>query len=188
MKNLNDFTIKEFYKYKELIESDANMFEVLELFGIKDAHLIPFNDFRDYSEQVKQMELSKKGVNKYYKINGKTYFAQLDILKLNAGQFIDLQYYMNNFKIHEILSVFLIPCYKKNIFGKDIAYKYNTGYDIFKVQNDLLNYMKISEASELSSFFLSSSTSLLKIINNSLISKMAKKLKKREKLKKKEVK
>lgn len=184
LKQLNDFTIEEFNRYKELIESNTDTFTVLELFGIEDAYLLPFDEFREYSEQVKQMELSKKGVNKYYKINGKTYYAQLDILKLNAGQFIDLQYYMGRFQIHEVLSVFLIPCYKKNVFGKYIPYKYNTGYDIFEVQKDLLKHMKISEASELSTFFLSSSTSLLKIINNSLILKMEKKLKKREKQKK----
>lgn len=181
MKHLNDFTIQEFYKYKELIDNNTDMFTVLELFGIKDAEFLPINKFNEYSDQIKQMELSKKGVNKYYKINGKTYYAELNILKLNAGQFIDFQYYMSNFEIHKILSVFMIPCYKKNIFGKYIHHKYNTGYDVLDVQKDLLNNMKISEASDLSSFFLSSSTSLLKIINNSLISKMVKKLKKREK-------
>lgn len=188
MRNLNDFTIKEFNEFKELIEDSTNnqpiVFDILTLFGVKDSYNLPFGEFEDKWREIQNMTLSTRGTQTIYKINGRRFKPCLDILKLSAGQFIDLQTYMVNFKIEECLSVILIPQYRSKLFGWS-TYNYADGYDPIEVQEFLLNNMKIGQASELSAFFLKSSGELLKTMTQFSTKKLAKmrlkELKKREK-------
>lgn len=182
MKDINQFTIKEFQEYQELINQEGiSMFDILNFFGVEDSYDLPLSEFNKLSSAVQSQELRPGKVKRYYLINGKKYFAQLDIRKLSAGQFIDLQLYLKDFKLEQILSVFMLPTYKEGFFNKEKVRKYNDGYDVLEVQEDLKNHFIMSEANSLSAFFLTSSQSLLTIINNSLIRKMAKMLKKKEK-------
>ncbi len=165
MKQLNELTIKEYYEYKEMLEMDEpDVFGIFELFEL-NAKDMPFEEFQKKQLEIQNMTLSKTGVYKYYKINGKKYKACLNHLKASAGQFIDFQAYMKDFKLEEVLSVFLIPM-KKGMFSWT-ELKYNDGYDVLEVQKDILNHMNINEASELSNFFLTSSLQLLKIMKAS---------------------
>lgn len=182
LKQLSELTIKEYYEYKELIEmKEPDILGIFELFGL-DARDMPFDEFEKKSREIKDMQLPTRGVHKYYKINGKKYKACLNHLKASAGQFIDFQAYMKDFKIEEVLSVFLIPM-KKNMFSWT-KLKYNDGYDVLEVQKDILNYMTIGEANELSNFFLISSTQLLKVMKQSLEKREFKMRKKKLKLQK----
>jgi hypothetical protein len=83
---------------------------------------------------------------------------------------------MRDFKLEEVLSVFLIPQYRK--WGKWHTYKYNSGYDVIKVQENLYNHMKIGDAQELSNFFLKSSVKLLGLMKGFLEKKQVKEKKK----------
>lgn len=188
MKHLNDFTIKEFNEFNQLVEQNEtnspNVFDILELFGVKDSYKLPVDEFESKWREIQNMTLSTKGVSNVYNINGRRFKANLDVLKLSAGQFIDLQTYMANFKLEECLSVILIPQHRGRFFGWE-TYDYADGYDPIEVQQFLLNNMKIGQASELSAFFLKTSGELLKTMvafsTKKLFKMRLKKLKKDQK-------
>ena len=182
IKDLNQFTIKEFNEYVEITNNqngEHDIFDVLEMFGVENAYDLPLNEFNKIKAAIELQEIRTVKPKKYYKINGKEYYAELNITKLTAGQFIDLQIYMSDFKLEKILSIFLLPVEKK--WFKKSHKRYNENYDIVQVQADILNYFNICDANSLSSFFLHSSKSLLGILNNSLMRKLNKKLKEKEK-------
>ena len=168
MKQLKDFTIKEFEQYQELLETDGTDAEILELFGV-DINKISASEYKDSMLKINSMGLNAR-LKKHYTINGVRYKASLNIMKLNAAQFIDFQAHMKDFKIENILSVFMIPQTKVWYGWKDG--KYNTGYDVIQTINDIHNHFKMSDAKVLSDFFLSQSTSLLKIMKDYLTKKM----------------
>lgn len=168
MKQLDDFTIKEFDEFKEALSGDEpDLVTIFELFNM-DMFKLKFDDFQNKWKHIQNMTLSTKGVKKIYNINGRKFKATLNPLKLKAGQYIDFQTYMSqeNVGIHKILSVFLIPQYKSNFFGKYITRNYNDGYDMVEVQKFLYNNMKIGEASELNNFFLYWSLKLIKTMKD----------------------
>lgn len=165
MRELKDFSIKEFEEYKEILEQDElDEAALLKMFWV-DVDKLSINEMSDIKNRINSMDLNTK-LKKRYTINGVRYKAQLNIMKLNAAQFIDFQAYMKDFKIQNILSVFLIPQTKVWYGWKDG--KYNTGYDVSKVIDDIYNEFKMSDAKLLSDFFLSQSTSLLKIMKDYL--------------------
>lgn len=185
MKNINNFTIKEFEQYKEMLNEDPqDIFGIMELFGINNPEDLPIDKYNQIWQDILGQTLSIRPVQRIYTINGKRYEAKLEVLNLNAAQFLDLQSYMNDFKIHEVLSVFLIPQYKK--FLKWNTYKYNDGYDPLEVQKELYNHFNIGQASELSNFFFQISLNLLQVMTACLEKKQMKmelkKIKKEKKM------
>lgn len=175
LKELKDFTIKEFEQYQELLQEDIlDEAAILELFGV-DINKLSISEFRDASNKIKSMSMSTK-LKKYYVIKGVRYKPTLNLMKVNAAQFIDFQSYMKDFKIENVLSVFMIPQIKTWYGWKDG--KYNTGYNPIDVISDIYNEFKMSDAKVLSDFFLSQSTSLLKIMKDYLTKKMYLKKKK----------
>lgn len=162
LRQLEDFTIKEYETYQELITlKEPDIFGIFELFGY-DAVDMPYDKFESIWAEIQQMTISKGGVHKTYKFKDVRYSVTLNHLKLKAGQFIDFQQYMQDFNLSKVLSVFLIPQYKKNFMWK--TYKYNDGYDIFEVQEHIKNNITIKEASNLTDFFLKSSVKLLQVM------------------------
>lgn len=174
MRNINDFTIKEYYQFMELVNDNNDVFGLLELFGINNPGELPIDKFNSYIDNIKSQTLSMKGIKREYKINGKKYKPTLNILKLKAGQFIDLQHYMQNFKIEEVLSVFMLPQKNKKFLGQTKYHNYNDGYDPLKVKEEIYNHFSIGEANELSAFFLNSSIKLLKTMGGFLNKKKVK--------------
>lgn len=169
LKHLNDFSIKEFEEYREILEQDeVNEVELLKLFGV-DAGKLSVSELKSTIDKINGMILNAK-LKKYYTINGVRYKATLNLMRLNAAQFIDFQAHMKDFKIQNILSVFLIPQTKVWYGWKDG--KYNTNYDVIKTIDLIYNEFKMSDAKLLSDFFLSQSTSLLKIMKDYLTKKM----------------
>ena len=177
MRHIKDFSIKEFTQYQEMLQYDEpDMISIFNLFGL-DMMSLSYDAFQKKWMEIISMVLPRNGVEKYYKINGVRYKACLNHLKLSAGQFIDFQSYMRDFKLEEVMSVFLIPQHKK--WGRWVTPKYNSGYDIIKVQENLYNHMKIGDAQELSAFFLDSSVKLLGLMKGFLEKKQYKMKKKR---------
>lgn len=169
MKQLNDFTIKEFNEYQEILAEDPiNEAEVLRIFGL-DIEKMTLNDYKSSMSKINTMTLGAK-LKRVYVVNGKRYKVNLNLLKINAGQFIDFQSYMKDFKIENILSIFMIPQTKVWYGWKDN--KYNNGYNPIEVIDDMYNHFKMSDAKVLSDFFLSQSTKLLKVMQEYLTKKM----------------
>lgn len=176
MRHIKDFTIKEFMQYQEMLQYDEpDMVSIFNLFGL-DMMSLSYDVYQRKWMEIVSMVLPRNGVEKHYKINGTRYKVCLNHLKLSAGQFIDFQSYMRNFKLEEVLSVFLIPQYRK--WGRWHTYKYNSGYDVIEVQENLYNHMKIGDAQELSNFFLKSSVKLLGLMKGFLEKKQVKERKK----------
>lgn len=169
MKQLKDFSIKEFNEYNEILaEEVVNEAEILRMFGL-DIEKLSIKEYKKYMSEINKMTLDTK-LKRTYTINGKRYKPNLNLLKINAAQFIDFQAYMKDFKIENVLSIFMIPQIKTWYGWKDG--KYNDGYNPLEVIEDMRNHFKMSDAKVLSDFFLSQSTRLLKIMKDYLNKKL----------------
>lgn len=168
-KQLKDLTLKEFQSYNEMLNmKKPDIFGIVELFGF-DATEMPFDEFSNVWTTIQAMTIPIKGTKKHYVINGVRYKAHLNHLTLTAGQFVDFQSYMQDFKMENILSVFLVPQYRK--YGLWRTNKYNNNYDLLVVQDDIFNHMKIGDAQELASFFLNASLLSLETMKDFLVKK-----------------
>jgi len=153
MKQLKDLTLEEFNKYTVLVnEKKPKIVEIFKLFGI-DFNKLKAIEITQLTNEIVGMSLPTKGTNLVYKINGKRFTPTLNLLKLSAAQFIDLQTYTVENKQHELASVFLIPQYRSR-FGFWKTFEYGEGYDISQVQEFLYKYMTIGDYNNLSNFFL----------------------------------
>jgi hypothetical protein len=167
MKKLKDFTIKEFLQLQELLnEEKLDFFEIFKLYDL-DLLKMDSTEFLNKKFEIENDVLPQpKGlVEKYYKIGGKKYKPTLNMRKITASQFIDLQTYLAKNDLAGIISIFMIPFKKKFLF-KEIYYKYNDGYDMFELKNNINENMKIVDAQNLSAFFLSQSVKLQQVMVN----------------------
>lgn len=73
-----------------------------------------------------------------------------EIGKMSTAQYVDFQHLCDDPLHHlpELVSVFLIP----------EGHKYNTGYDIIELQDDIRNTLCVADASSLLAFFCGNST------------------------------
>lgn len=173
MKTLNDLTLYEFEQFTELVADKDNLdlVSIFELFG-EDAVELSYNEFADKWNKIQNMTLEDKGIKRIYKINGRRFKACLNMTKLKAAQFIDLQQLMlSEWRISDMLSVVLIPQYRRWFTWK--TRKYNSGYDILEVREFLNKNFKAGEANQLSAFFLNQSTGLLQVTADYLRKKEA---------------
>lgn len=163
-------TLKEFDLYQEMLKEDTkDVYSILKLFGY-DIDNLDIAELKVAELEVSTMKLEDGKIKDIYIIGDRRFKSNLDLKTLKASQFIDFESYISNFKLQEVLSVFLIP-QKRNKFGKWITPKYNDGYDIFDTQEYLYNNFPIGEANELSAFFFSQSNDWLKNMKVYLVKK-----------------
>lgn len=180
IKNINDLSISQYYEFEELLKNN-DIFGIFDLFGIDSSELSIREMNNTFNEITKILPVKSK-LEKYYYINGVKYKAILNLTKLKAGQFIDLQTYMSGSrKLEQILSIFLIPMKRK--YGMWFEQKYGD-YDVIAVQKEIFDNFRISDARALSDFFLTLSITLLQIMKDSSARKLMKKKKEKEKNKK----
>lgn len=194
MKKLEDFTLKEYEEYNELVKNagENDLFEIMELFGIKNPDKLEIKEFERLSSKIAAEVVSPRQLKEEYEINGKKYKLVTMIKDVKAAQFVDFQIYLKNYKIQNVLSIFLLPIEYRwsKIFKKSFkkVKDYNDGYDLVELQKDIYEHLTISDAITISDFFLNLSTTLLPIIHNSLMIQMAaekeKSMRKRKKLQK----
>ena len=141
------------------IEQDEKLVLITQL--IYDINVLekPIIEVRKYFDNVNTLlktDMPKEVVQDTYIINNVTYKLFKDVEKISTAMFIDYSNYVqNDFSINnynEFLSIFLIP----------EGHTYNDGYDIRKVQNDIDNFLPITTAYSIASFFLSYSIRLQK--------------------------
>lgn len=164
MKTVNDLTINEYNKYLELISEESfDTFSLLELMGYVPDKL-KVSQLNVIISTITSTPLKTTKVKRYYKVGKWTLRANLNLTKITAAQFIDLQNYLQDFKLEQVLTVFLVPC-KKTLWGyKQLPYADRNHYLVEELQEDLLNHFSIAEANTLSSFFFSQSMALLKVM------------------------
>lgn len=168
-----DVSINEYYDITDIIEDDS-----LEPYD-KEVKLIAFinnmtddevwalniNEFREL--QVKAMWLYefdfRKNTNfKNIKINNEKYTIDINLQHFTVAQYIDFQTFWPKTKtnmrevIGNVLACFIIPK----------GHKYNDGYDITSVIEDIKDNIDIMTANEIMFFFLSTYQTLMRIFLN----------------------
>lgn len=174
MKNLNLLTINEWNKLLELLNTkkkkDLDLVSIFELLE-EDYTQLSAGEFQKRWNYIKSFFPQKTKVERYYILNGKKYKVLLNLAKLKAAQFIDLQTIIQSGnKLEDVISIFLIPTKKSLFRNKEL--NYGEGYDILELRQDILNHMTISDAFTLSDFFFSQSQRLLEVTKGYLTKKM----------------
>ena len=177
MKKIEDLTLKEYEIYKEELDSnDFNILRILEIFGIKDPDKLDVQELKKVTDYVINSRININPLKEEYTIKDKTFKAVLEIKDIKAAQYIDFQSYMKNYKLQNVLSIFLLPIEygKSRIFHRRTkrVLAYNDGYDIIEVQNLIYENFKIGDALALSGFFFNLSEKLIPIMANSLTFQM----------------
>lgn len=181
MRSIDDFTIKEFEQLQKLLKgfdtdkrksNNIDYISIFELFG-EDFTKLKLVEFQKKWKEISIVNISHKPVAPIYRLNGKRLKVMMNLTKLNAAQFIDLQSIISNGnKLNELLSIYLIP-QKRTWFGWKTM-KYNDGYDILELREEIYEHMTISAAQSMADFFLNISTKLLSVTEMYLKKKLAK--------------
>lgn len=134
--NWNDISIKE-YMDIQLCEDDLELYEILT--NLESLEGVTEEDKGWIKQQFNF--LFEKPTFKYQDkiiIGGELYNVVSEFDKITTAQFIDLQMYLKQpyDSLHKILSILVIP--NKHL--------YNEGYDINKLQEDILNELNVEYA------------------------------------------
>ena len=129
----SDITLKQFYQIREIlsVEDDWTALNLIDfLYGV-DSQSLPIRELSKFDVSFLKEEIPEVKLQKYYTINGVKYNSNFDLTKVTVAQFIDYQNYLkeDEVRLEKLLSVFFMPDGYKD---------YNSGYDIIKVQSDLL--------------------------------------------------
>lgn len=143
----NDITIEKYYKIKDILEvqDEYTAFNIIEcVYGVSFEDL-KITDIPKYSIDFLEEGIKvKNNVPKNLVINGRKYDVDCDLTKVSAMQFVDFQNHNKGAetRFEDALSVFVFP----------EGHKYNDGYDLKQVKDDLLQ-LSIVDACTMSKFF-----------------------------------
>lgn len=143
----SDITLKQFYQIKEMlsIEDEWTALNLIDCIYNIDSQALAINELKKYDISFLNQPIPEVKLQKYYTINGVKYNSNFDLTKVTVAQFIDYQNYLkeDEVRLEKLLSVFFMPDGYKD---------YNSGYDIIKVQEDLLE-LPIDIAQSIGFFF-----------------------------------
>lgn len=143
----SDITLKQFYEIKSIlsVEDDWTYLNLIDSIYNVDCQNLPINELKKFDISFLKETIPEVKLEKVYTINGTKYYSNCDITKVSVAQFIDYQNYLkeDEVRLEKLLSVFFMPEGHKD---------YNTGYDIIKVQADLLE-LPIPVAQSIGFFF-----------------------------------
>jgi hypothetical protein len=169
MKDLSwsDVTLEQYMLIQEIKKHDSLdiVCEIIKiLFNIKDPESLPYTEFIKYSQELSFMskDIERVPLKDKYEINNNTYILKNNVMQLTTSQVIDYRNYSKEDNhIAKILSVFLIP----------EGHKYNDGYDIEQVINDLLD-LDIQTVVSILDFFQKCWVEFIKISRDYLTSQL----------------
>ena len=143
----SDITLKQFYQIQDIlsIQDDWTALNIIDAIYNVDCQALPINELKKFDISFINEPIPDVKVKKHYTINGVKYNSNYDLTKVTVAQFIDYQNYLkeDEVRLEKLLSVFFLPDGHKD---------YNTGYDIIKVQEDLLD-LPIDVAQSIGFFF-----------------------------------
>ena len=128
---------------------DKNVRLVSLMYGISevDAYNTELNKFSDMLDGIGWLssQPSVPNVAPAYNLNGNPYIVTLNPQKITTAQYIDYKSFDPDdpATIHLILSTVMIPS----------GHTYNDGYDMEKVQQDILEYLRVPHALAIVRFF-----------------------------------
>lgn len=130
----NDITYRQLLDIREaanIEDENERVYAIMEVVFGEDVLNLPLKDF---NEKCKELQFLQKQIPnnlhvKNIKVNGREYYFDGLLGKITTAQYIDFQNYQKNEDEQKTFSVFIIP--------KD--HKYNDGYDMEQVFNDILD-------------------------------------------------
>ena len=128
----NDVKYYQFEKLQELLQIDNDeerLIEIAELLLGEDVLDLPVAEF---AKKVKELDFLQSEMPsgippKKITVNGRKYYLDCLLGNVSTAQYIDFTNHSKTSDICKMLSVFLIP----------EGHKYNDGYDILQVMNDI---------------------------------------------------
>lgn len=177
--NWNNVTLEKYLKIQdvlneEVLDEEQKTFEIANIIYEQDITELPLPEYVQKMKAlsfVNQLPEKDKLANSYT-INDTKYKTSANIESIQANQFIDFQNYGKNKDMIGCISCFFIPD----------GHKYNDGYDMIKVKEDI-KQLPITVANSLSFFFKSQLTVLLVLFQRSSYKKMKQMGMSKEKLK-----
>lgn len=150
----DDITVGQFslirsaYNDPDMTEEDRCIGLISFIYDVNPLEL----EFNDFQRMVRELEfigtdVVPSEVKKEYTLNGRKYTLQKAINHVSTAQYMDFHNYLKEGEVDEkyadIISVFLIP----------EGCRYNDGYDIEEVKEDINKYMSITDALGIFSYF-----------------------------------
>lgn len=134
MRDWSTITYRQFLDIKTALEIEdetERIFAVAQAVYGEDVLNLPLKDF---NEKCKELSFLQKPVPndlhvKNIKVNGREYYFDGLLGKITTAQYIDFQNHLKNEDEQKTFSVFIIPK----------GHKYNDGYDMEQVFNDILD-------------------------------------------------
>ena len=131
-----NITLKDWYNIQDILstQDDWTTFNLLDYLYDIDSTNMSLNEVSKYANSLSFLndaaDFKDFECKDEYEINGTTYVGFVDITHISVAQFIDYQNYIKEqpFKFEKVMSIFIIPK----------GHTYNDGYDLKKVQKDLL--------------------------------------------------
>lgn len=144
--NWSDVTLKQYYEIQDILtlEDDYTILNLIDCLYKVDSQSLPIHQLKGFDISFLKTPIPEVKLQKTYTLNGTVYHSNCDITRVSVAQFIDYQNYCKaKPRLEQLLSVFFFPEGFKD---------YNTGYDIIKVQEDLLE-LPVTVAQSIAFFF-----------------------------------
>lgn len=129
--NIKYRTLLDIREAANIEDENERVFAIMEaIFGESVLDL----SLKDFNEKCKELQFLQKEIPndlhvKDIKVNGREYYFDGLLGKITTAQYIDFQNYQKNNDEQKSFSVFIIPK----------GHKYNDGYDMEQVFNDILD-------------------------------------------------
>lgn len=129
--NIKYRTLLDIREAANIEDENERVFAIMEAVFGEDVLDLPLKDF---NEKCKELQFLQKEIPndlhvKDIKVNGREYYFDGLLGKITTAQYIDFQNYQKNNDEQKSFSVFIIPK----------GHKYNDGYDMEQVFNDILD-------------------------------------------------
>ena len=129
--NIKYRTLLDIREAANIEDENERVYAIMEAVFGEDVLDLPLKDF---NEKCKELQFLQKEIPndlhvKDIKVNGREYYFDGLLGKITTAQYIDFQNYQKNNDEQKSFSVFIIPK----------GHKYNDGYDMEQVFNDILD-------------------------------------------------
>ena len=129
--NIKYRTLLDIKEAANIEDENERVYAIMEAVFGEDVLDLPLKDF---NEKCKELQFLQKEIPndlhvKDIKVNGREYYFDGLLGKITTAQYIDFQNYQKNNDEQKSFSVFIIPK----------GHKYNDGYDMEQVFNDILD-------------------------------------------------
>lgn len=143
----NDVKLYQFNKLQDLLSIEneqERMIEIAELLLGEDVLDLPVAEFAKKLKELKflQENMPTNVPPKKVTVNGRKYYIDCLLGNISTAQYVDFTNHSNSNDISKMLSVFLIP----------EGHKYNDGYDMLEVINDI-NDLPVTVVNDTAFFF-----------------------------------